>query len=133
MRVPVRSNGPTRGATDGRLTACRASSAGALVMAPDAESGGRLTRASEVFDWGRLMVVRSRYFEGEPCWADVVVPDMDTAKRFYGEVLGWTFAVPQGESQDRALCLKNDQPVAALAPPMSEDGGRPAWRTYLKT
>ena len=102
-------------------------------MAPDAESGGRLTRASEVFDWGRLMVVRSRYFDGEPCWADVVVPDMDTAKRFYGEVLGWTFAVPQGESQDHALCLKNDQPVAALAPPMSGDGGRPAWRTYLKT
>src|SRR4051812_48412437 len=25
---------------------------------------------------GWLMVVRSRYFEGEPCWAEAVAPDM---------------------------------------------------------
>ncbi len=78
------------------------------------------------------MVVRSRYFDGEPCWADAVAPDMDTAKRFYGEVLGWTFVVTRRELGDYVLCLENDQPVAALAPPMS-DAGPPVWTTYLKT
>jgi uncharacterized protein len=77
------------------------------------------------------MVVRSRYFEGEPCWAEAVSPDMDTARRFYAEVFGWTFI--QGESGESILCLKNDQPVAALTPPMSEAGGPPVWNTYLKT
>jgi predicted enzyme related to lactoylglutathione lyase len=79
------------------------------------------------------MVVRSGYVDGEPCWADAVAPDMEAAKRFYGEVLGWTFADTKHALGDYTICLKNDQPVAALTPPESTVGGRPAWNTYLKT
>jgi predicted enzyme related to lactoylglutathione lyase len=79
------------------------------------------------------MVVRSGYVDGEPCWADAVAPDMEAAKRFYGVVLGWTFADPEFALGDYTICLKNDQPVAALTPPRSTDGRPPAWNTYLKT
>jgi uncharacterized protein len=79
------------------------------------------------------MVVRSRYLEGEPCWADAVAPDMDGAKRFYGEVFGWTFAVTRRGSGDYVLCLKDDRPVAALTPPLFGAGGPPVWNTYLNT
>jgi predicted enzyme related to lactoylglutathione lyase len=79
------------------------------------------------------MVVRSRYVEGEPCWADAATPDMDTARRFYGAVLGWTFRATRPESGDHVLCLKDDQPVAALTRPLPGTGGPPAWTTYLKT
>jgi predicted enzyme related to lactoylglutathione lyase len=77
------------------------------------------------------MVVRSRYFEGEPCWAAAGAPDLDAAQRFYGEVFGWTFVGSQ--TGDDVLCLKNDQPVAALTASMSDLGGPPVWNTYLKT
>src|ERR1051325_10535966 len=34
-----------------------------------------------------VMAVRP---EGAPCWADAMFSDLEGAKRFYGEVLGWT-------------------------------------------
>jgi predicted enzyme related to lactoylglutathione lyase len=58
---------------------------------------------------------------------------MDAAKHFYGDVFGWTFVDTSPEFGNYVMCLKNDKTVAALAPPMSEDGGPPAWTTYLKT
>jgi uncharacterized protein len=78
------------------------------------------------------MVVRSGYVDGEPCWAEAVAPDLEAAKRFYGVVLGWTFADTEQALGDHTICLKNDEPVAALTP-RSAAGGPPAWNTYLKT
>jgi uncharacterized protein len=77
------------------------------------------------------MVVRSRYYDGEPCWADVIAPDVAAAKLFYGALFGWTFADTQRESGGYVLCLKEDQPVAALTPPTSDAGEPPVWNTYL--
>jgi predicted enzyme related to lactoylglutathione lyase len=79
------------------------------------------------------MVERSGYVEGEPCWAAAVAPDMDAAKRFYGDVLGWTFVETGPEFGNYVMCLKNNKTVAALTLPMSEESGHPAWTTYLKT
>jgi predicted enzyme related to lactoylglutathione lyase len=79
------------------------------------------------------MVVRGRYFEGEPCWADVTAPDMEAARRFYGVVFGWTFVVTRREREDYALCLKNDRPVAALTSVAPHSGEPPVWNTYLNT
>ena len=31
------------------------------------------------------------FAEGEPCWVDVSLPDVEAGKRFYGELFGWTF------------------------------------------
>jgi uncharacterized protein len=79
------------------------------------------------------MVERSGYAEGEPCWADAVAPDMDAAKRFYGDLFGWTFVDTGPEFGNYVMCHKNHKTVAALTPPTSEDGGPPVWNTYLKT
>jgi predicted enzyme related to lactoylglutathione lyase len=79
------------------------------------------------------MVVRSRYFEGEPCWADVAAPDMEAARRFYGAVFGWTFGVDTAGQVDHVLCLKNDRPVAALTSALPPAGEPPEWHTYLNT
>src|SRR3954468_24493257 len=96
--------------------------------------GGRLPLHAATTSTGDgRMVVRSRYFEGEPCWADAVAPDMDAARRFYGEVFGWTFVAGRRQARDYVLCMRNDHPVAALTPPMSDDGGPPVWTTFLKT
>ena len=34
---------------------------------------------------------RSGYSHGEPCWADVLTPDVGSSQRFYGAVFGWSF------------------------------------------
>lgn len=31
---------------------------------------------------------------GFPCWTDLMAPDVDAAKEFYGSVLGWTYSRP---------------------------------------
>ncbi|MCS0635889.1 VOC family protein [Streptomyces sp. LP05-1] len=33
----------------------------------------------------------SAFTEGTPCWADVLLPDLEAGKRFYGGLFGWTF------------------------------------------
>ncbi|MYW18313.1 VOC family protein, partial [Streptomyces sp. SID2955] len=35
--------------------------------------------------------------EGTPCWADAMFSDVEGAKRFYGDVLGWTFGASSSE------------------------------------
>src|SRR4029453_6566136 len=79
------------------------------------------------------MVERTVYAGGEPVGAEAVAADMDPSKRFYGDVLGWTFVDSESEFGGYVLCLKNDKTVAALTPPMSEVAGPPVWNTYLKT
>ena len=38
------------------------------------------------------------YPAGVPCWVDTDQPDVDPARRFYGDLFGWKFedAVPAG-------------------------------------
>ncbi len=79
------------------------------------------------------MVARSRYAEGEPCWADAIAPDVGAAKRFYGDLFGWTFVDTGPEFGNYVMYLKNDKTVAALTPPTSDVGAAPVWNTYLKT
>jgi uncharacterized protein len=78
------------------------------------------------------MVVRHRYFDGEPCWADVVADDMDGARRFYGALFGWTFADGPRVPGEDVLCLQDGQPVAALRAARSR-GETAVWTTYLST
>ncbi|MFF4182176.1 VOC family protein [Streptomyces sp. NPDC001691] len=58
------------------------------------------------------------YPEGAPCWADVSLSDLAAGKRFYGELLGWTF----DEAADAAYgnyttAYKDGRRVAAAADP----------------
>jgi predicted enzyme related to lactoylglutathione lyase len=70
---------------------------------------------------------------GKVIWADLVTPDIAGAKRFYGELLGWSFNdVHTGDSQ-YALALLDGRPVGGLFQPAVRSGGQrqPAWVTFI--
>ncbi|MFJ8313048.1 MULTISPECIES: VOC family protein [unclassified Streptomyces] len=73
------------------------------------------------------------YPEGAPCWADASLSDVAAGKRFYGELLGWTFDEDTGERQGHyTSAFKDGKRVAALQP--KRDGRLPTtWTVYLAT
>jgi predicted enzyme related to lactoylglutathione lyase len=69
---------------------------------------------------------------GKVIWVDLVAPDLDNAKRFYGALFGWTFRDAPG-APDYALALLDGEPVAGLfqkALPAGQSK-QPAWLTFL--
>ncbi|MFF8918122.1 VOC family protein [Streptomyces sp. NPDC015032] len=69
--------------------------------------------------------------EGMPCWADAMFPDLEGAKRFYGDVLGWTFGESSAEFGDYTQAYADGKAVAAVVPPMPGQEGPSAWCLYL--
>lgn len=69
---------------------------------------------------------------GKVIWTDLVTPDLNDAKRFYGALFGWTFRDVQGDSH-YALALLDDRPVAGLfqKPLTSIQTQQPTWLTFL--
>jgi predicted enzyme related to lactoylglutathione lyase len=58
--------------------------------------------------------------------------DLEGAKRFYGEVLGWTFGEASSEHGNYTQAFKDGKAVAAVVPPMpGKEHGRSAWVLYL--
>ncbi|MEU7041185.1 VOC family protein [Streptomyces varsoviensis] len=72
------------------------------------------------------------FADGEPCWADVALPDLEAGKRFYGELFGWTFGVSSPEFHHYTQALRDDKAVAGLMP--KPDGRMPtAWGVFFAT
>ncbi|MFF2846894.1 VOC family protein [Streptomyces sp. NPDC058001] len=73
------------------------------------------------------------FAEGVPCWVDAMLPDVEAGKRFYGDVLGWTFDEGAGAEYGYYTQAYSDGAnVAALAP--KSDGRMPTvWTVYLAT
>ncbi|MFG3525565.1 VOC family protein [Streptomyces sp. NPDC047917] len=69
--------------------------------------------------------------EGTPCWADAMFADLEGAKSFYGEVLGWTFGESSSEFGNYTQAYADGKAVAAVVPPMPGQEGRSAWCLYL--
>lgn len=71
--------------------------------------------------------------EGVPCWVDLMVANLPAAKRFYGELFGWTFGASDTRFGRRyATALRDGKQVAAL---LSAKGRKPAtaWNVYFAT
>jgi hypothetical protein len=69
---------------------------------------------------------------GKVVWVDLVTPDLDGAKRFYGGLFGWTFRDVTGE-RNYALALLDGAAVAGMfqkALPAGQSQ-QPAWLTFL--
>ncbi|MFE0047812.1 VOC family protein [Streptomyces albireticuli] len=70
--------------------------------------------------------------EGTPCWADAMFTDVEGAKSFYGDLLGWTFSESSAEFGNYTQAYSDGKAVAAVVPPMP---GQPdpvsAWCLYL--
>ncbi|MEW1928789.1 VOC family protein [Streptomyces sp. NPDC088360] len=75
----------------------------------------------------------SAHPEGTPCWADAMFPDVEAAKSFYGEVLGWTFDSGSEEFGGYTQARSDGKAVAAVVPQMGGVEGPAAWNLYLAT
>ncbi|RMB80056.1 VOC family protein [Streptomyces shenzhenensis] len=69
--------------------------------------------------------------EGTPCWADAMFNDVEGAKTFYGEVLGWTFGAASAEFGNYTLAYADGKAVAAVVPPMPGQEAPPQWCLYF--
>ncbi|SDN02794.1 hypothetical protein SAMN05216259_102369 [Actinacidiphila guanduensis] len=71
------------------------------------------------------------FTEGTPCWADAMFADLEGAKSFYGDVLGWTFGESSSEYGNYTQAYSDGKAVAAVVPPMPGQEGEAAWCVYF--
>src|SRR4051812_41252985 len=68
---------------------------------------------------------------GTPCWMDVSVPDVEAAKAFYAELLGWECRTdPRPEAGGYTMCFVDGVVAAAITPMWGEDA-KAGWSVYL--
>ena len=78
------------------------------------------------------MVERNSYPDGEPCWVDVVTPDLETGQRFYRALFGWEFQNTGPEFGNYSMAEIDGKPVAGITPPPPGAEDMPAaWSLYL--
>jgi uncharacterized protein len=72
--------------------------------------------------------------EGTPCWTDAMFPDLEAAKTFYSELLGWTYSEGLEEFGYYTQAYSDGKAVAALSPQMPGMESAPAaWNLYFAT
>lgn len=71
---------------------------------------------------------------GAPCWIDLMTTDTDKAKKFYGELFGWTFEAGDQETYGGYITAsRNGKSVAGMMQKTAEQAGFPdVWSTYLR-
>ncbi|MET9062243.1 MULTISPECIES: VOC family protein [Streptomyces] len=69
--------------------------------------------------------------EGTPCWADAMFSDVEGAKSFYGDVLGWTFGESSSEYGNYTQAYADGKATAAVVPPMPGQEGQSQWCLYF--
>ncbi|MDQ0785456.1 VOC family protein [Streptomyces sp. B3I8] len=69
--------------------------------------------------------------EGTPIWADAMFSELEGAKSFYGDVLGWTFGEASSEYGNYTQAFADGKAAAAVVPPMPGQEGHSAWCLYL--
>lgn len=67
---------------------------------------------------------------GTPCWVDYGAADVDAARSFYTEVLGWTYTGGEPEYGGYLTCQARDLPAAGMGPQM-DPSDPPRWTTYF--
>ncbi len=70
---------------------------------------------------------------GAPCWVDLMTSDVDRARDFYGQLLGWTADEPSEEFGGYFLFSKDGIPVAGGMAAMPDAGPPNIWSVYLST
>ena len=85
------------------------------------------------------MSTRTSYAPGTPSWVDLMAPDRDAAKNFYGALFGWTFddmTDPESGTVVYVNCSSNGHRVCGmmeLSPEMQAGGMPSVWSTYIAT
>ncbi|MEU9105965.1 VOC family protein [Streptomyces xanthophaeus] len=73
----------------------------------------------------------AEYTEGAPCWVDAMFSDVEGAKSFYAEVLGWTFGESATEFGSYTQAYSDGKAVAAVVPPMPGTDAPSQWCLYF--
>jgi hypothetical protein len=71
------------------------------------------------------------YDEGTPCWMDLMSPDLEQAKRFYGELFGWEYTDTGDAGMGYQLATRSGKQVAGLGQKQPDQQGPAVWVTYL--
>ena len=53
---------------------------------------------------------------GTPCWVDLTVADVGTARLFYEGLFGWQLIDPGPEAMGYLMALRNGRQVAGIGP-----------------
>jgi uncharacterized protein len=79
------------------------------------------------------MTERSTYKDGEFCWVDLATTDIDAAKKFYGDLIGWEWeaAGDPEETGGYGIFTFNGKQVCGGGP-VQAAGQPPAWSSYVK-
>lgn len=81
------------------------------------------------------MPEKTEHTPGTFSWFDAGLPDVDAGKRFYSDVLGWSFVdVPMGHDEMYSMAQVRGLDVAAIfpqRPEMKAAGVPPFWQTYI--
>ena len=81
-----------------------------------------------------MPVHEESFAPGTPCWADLMVDDLDRARDFYGSLFGWTFEDLPPEAGGYVMARKDGHVVAGAMAKNPEDPGQvSAWTVYLAT
>lgn len=75
----------------------------------------------------------TEHHAGKVIWLDLITPDLAGAKRFYGELFGWTFQDVSKGRTPYCVASLNGSPLGGLVQRAVEPGERkqPAWLTFL--
>ncbi len=70
---------------------------------------------------------------GKFVWADLITDDLNTAMRFYGDLLGWEFRQANLPGRYYVIGFNGGRPISGLlqAPQKQASKGRPRWIGYL--
>jgi predicted enzyme related to lactoylglutathione lyase len=78
----------------------------------------------------------TKYEPGTPCWIELSTTDLDSAKKFYGAVLGWNdYDVAGPEAGNYTMPKIKEKPVAGMMTQMDDEkamGVPPHWNTYVR-
>jgi len=76
---------------------------------------------------------RSEHHPGKLIWVELATPDLESAKRFYGQLFGWTFSDAATSKHPYSIALLDGMPVAGLVqrPVPAGEHRQSAWLTFL--
>lgn len=69
---------------------------------------------------------------GTPTWVDLMTPDLEGAKAFYGGLFGWTFQTGSEEAGYYTMCQLGGRNVAGMGVKPKEMPGPARWSVYFE-
>jgi uncharacterized protein len=70
---------------------------------------------------------------GTPNWFDCMTPDLEGARKFYGELFGWTFIVGTEHTGYYTMCRLRDRNVAGMGKRPENAPYPPSWSVYFES